>query len=190
MIFVEQTPAPILFLTSADTEIQTLAAALPALPEDFPRIRAVNLLQLQQPLSIDDYGEKVLAQGQVIILRLLGGRSYWAYGLEVVKEIVATTGAMLLVLPGDDRPDPELISHSTAPLAVVNQFWQYLMEGGIANFAQGLQWLSNQALGTSYPVLEPQPVPRLGIWGGSPPAPLNKGGEGVNPLEKGVGTAG
>ncbi len=190
VIFVEQTPALIAFLTSADTEIQTLAAALPMLPADFPPIRAVNLLQLQQPLSIDDYGEKVLTQARVIILRLLGGRSYWAYGLEVVKEIVAATGAMLLVLPGDDRPDPELISHSTAPLGVVNRFWQYLIEGGVANVAQGLQWLSNQGLGTDYEVLGPQPVPRLGVWGGSPLAPLKKGGESINPLVKGVGEAG
>jgi len=190
VILIEQTPAPILFLTSADTEIQTLAAALPGLPADFPPIRAVNLLQLQQPLSIDDYGEKVLSHAKVIILRLLGGRSYWAYGLEVVQEIVTTTGAMLLVMPGDDRPDPELISHSTAPLGVVHQFWQYLLEGGIANVAQGLQWLSNQTLGTSYRVEDPQPVPRLGVWEGSPLAPLFKGGERVNPLIKGVGAAG
>src|SRR4028118_782205 len=126
VIFIEQTPAPLVFLTAADTDIQTLAAAVPKLPNDFPALRVANLLQLQQQLSIDTYAEEVLEQAQVIILRLLGGRSYWAYGLEVAQETVQRTGAALVVLPGDDRPDPDLISHSTVTLAAVNQLWRYL----------------------------------------------------------------
>jgi cobaltochelatase CobN len=88
-----------------------LAAAVPKLPNDFPALRVANLLQLQQQLSIDTYAEEVLEQAQVIILRLLGGRSYWAYGLEVVHETVQRTGAALFVIPGDDRVDPDL-NHS------------------------------------------------------------------------------
>jgi len=65
-------------------------------------LRVANLLQLQQQLSIDTYAEEVLEQAQVIILRLLGGLSYWSYGLEVVQETVQRTGAALIVMPGDD----------------------------------------------------------------------------------------
>ena len=57
------------------------------MPAHFPEIRATNILQLQQQLSIDTYAETVLSQSTVIILRLLGGQSYWPYGLEVIKEI-------------------------------------------------------------------------------------------------------
>ena len=53
VIFLEQTPAPLVFLTAADTDIQTLAAAVPKLPSEFPALRVANLLQLQQQLSID-----------------------------------------------------------------------------------------------------------------------------------------
>lgn len=88
VIFLEQTPAPFVLITAADTDIQTLAAAVPKLPATFPAIRVANLLLLQQQISIDTYAEQVLELAQVIILRLLGGRSYWAYGLEVVQEIV------------------------------------------------------------------------------------------------------
>jgi len=35
VIFIEQTPAPVVFLTAADTDIQTLAAAVPKLPPGF-----------------------------------------------------------------------------------------------------------------------------------------------------------
>ena len=59
-IFVEQQPAPIAFITAADTDIQTLAVAATKLSADFPQVRVVNLLQLQQQLTIDTYAEDVL----------------------------------------------------------------------------------------------------------------------------------
>jgi cobaltochelatase CobN len=78
LFFLEQTPAPFVLITAADTDIQTLAAVVPKLPSQFPEIRVANLLQLQQQVSIDDYGEQVLESAQVIVLRLIGGSSYWA----------------------------------------------------------------------------------------------------------------
>lgn len=42
--FVSQTPAPIVFLTAADTDIQTLAVAVSKLPKGFPALRVANLL--------------------------------------------------------------------------------------------------------------------------------------------------
>ncbi|NEP59261.1 MAG: cobaltochelatase subunit CobN, partial [Symploca sp. SIO2G7] len=141
VIFIEQTPAPIIFLTAADTDIQTLAAATTRLPSEFPAIRVANLLQLQQQLTIDTYAEDILSYSQIIILRLLGGRSYWSYGLEVLQETVAQTGAALVVLPGDNHPDPDLISHSTVSLGVVNQLWRYLTEGGVENFVNALKFI-------------------------------------------------
>ena len=95
VIFVEQTPAPIVVLTAADTDIQVLAQAQARLPDQAPSIRVANLLQLQQQLSIDHYVESVLSQAKVIIVRLLGGRAYWSYGLERVKETVGKTGASI-----------------------------------------------------------------------------------------------
>ncbi|MDJ0714960.1 MAG: cobaltochelatase subunit CobN [Prochloraceae cyanobacterium] len=165
VIFIEQTPAPIVLLTAADTDIQTLAACLPSLTSDFPAIRAVNLLQLQQELSIDNYAEKILPFAKIIILRLLGGRSYWSYGLEVVKEIAQNCGTLLFVLPGDDRVDPDLISHSTnVPLAAVNQLWRYFIEGGIDNLVNALKFVANLGLGKSYTIVPPQSVPKIGIY--------------------------
>lgn len=164
VIFIEQNPASIILLTAADTDIQTLASCLNLLPTNFPSIRAVNLLQLQQQLSIDTYADTVLSKAQVIILRLLGGRSYWSYGLEVVKEIVETNKAKLIVLPGDNQPDPELISHSTVSLAQVNQLWRYFIEGGRENLANGLKYISDIAFKTNYQPPTPQTIPLIGVY--------------------------
>ncbi|MBW4593260.1 MAG: cobaltochelatase subunit CobN [Brasilonema angustatum HA4187-MV1] len=167
IIFLEQTPAPIVFLTSADTDIQTLAAAVPKLPTTFPALRVANLLQLQHQVSIDNYAEKVLEFASVIILRLLGGRSYWAYGLEVVQEIVQRNGTTLIVMPGDDAIDPDFISQSTLPLSTVNQVWQYFNEGGVENFLHALQFICDTCFSTFFNPPSPQLVPRVGLyeWG-------------------------
>ena len=164
VIFVEQTPAPIVIITAADTDIQTLAAAFHQLPEGFPPLRIVNLLQLQQQLTIDTYAEQVLTSAKVIILRLLGGRAYWSYGLEVLQETVRQTGAALIVLPGDDRPDPHLLDLSTVPLSKVNQLWRYFTEGGRENCLNALKFVADICLGHSYNPPSPQEVPRVGLY--------------------------
>ncbi|MEL6350406.1 MAG: cobaltochelatase subunit CobN [Cyanobacteria bacterium J06627_28] len=164
VIVLEQSAAPIVLLTAADTDIATLAQTLPRLPNDFCDVRSVSLLQLQQQLTIDTYAEEVLKHARLIVVRLLGGRAYWSYGLEVVRETAAASGAMLVVIPGDDRPDIALMSHSTAPLNVVNQLWQYFNEGGVTNLCNGLLYSSNIALATGYRVKPPKKVPKIGIY--------------------------
>ncbi len=163
VVFIEQTPADIIVLTAADTDIQMLAAAVSSLGDNFPSLRAANLLYLQQQLSIDTYAEDVLSHGKAIVLRVLGGRSYWSYGLEVVKETVAETGASLWVLPGDDRPDLELTSHSTVPLAAVDRLWQYFIEGGVENIANAMKFVARSSLKFDCHYSLPMAVSRLGV---------------------------
>ncbi|MFM7601325.1 MAG: cobaltochelatase subunit CobN, partial [Pseudanabaena sp.] len=188
VIFVDQQPAPIVIITAADTDIQTLAAATANLPEDFPQIRVVNVLQLQQQIAIDTYAEEVLEKAQVIIVRLIGGQSYWSYGLEVVKETVASTGAVLIVLPGDERPDPSLTSHSTSSLTLVNQTWQYFIEAGIENYQNLLKFVAKEFLDIASEYALPQPVPRIGIFD-PPQSPFLRGKkkEILPPFSRGAG---
>ncbi|ELR99609.1 cobaltochelatase subunit CobN [Gloeocapsa sp. PCC 73106] len=164
VVLIEQNPAPIVILTAADSDIQTLANCLTLLPSGFPQLRVASLLQLQQQLTIDFYADTVLNEAQVIVLRLLGGRSYWSYGLEIVKEIADNNNAKLLVVPGDDQPDPELISHSTVSLTIVNRLWHYFSEGGAVNLANGLKYLTDATLGTNYIPDAPQIVTKVGIY--------------------------
>jgi cobaltochelatase CobN len=178
VILIEQQPAPIVIITAADTDIQTLAAAVTQLPTGFPQLRVVNLLQLQQQLTIDTYAEDVLTAAEVIVLRLLGGSAYWSYGLEVVEETVQQTGARLVVLPGDERPDPNLMSHSNVSLLEVNRLWQYFNEGGVDNYINSLKFIATNFLNHTYTFHPPQSVPRVGIYSPSPnvvhPQPNNQ----------------
>ncbi|MBP0027260.1 cobaltochelatase subunit CobN [Roseofilum sp. Guam] len=190
VVILEQTSAPIVILSAADTDIQTLAATVPHLPAQFPQIRVASLLHLVQQLSIDDYAERVLQHAQVILVRLLGGRAYWSYGLEVVKELAQNQGIALVVMPGDDSPDVELMSHSTVSLEQVNQLWRYWNEGGVENIRNGLLCLAGfvgeGSVGAGSPIsrwekekmselaptafrcenqtiAEPKPIPKVGV---------------------------
>ena len=153
VIFIEQNSAPIIFLSSADTDIQSLATCLPFLPDHFPAIRATNILQLQQQLSIDTYAEEVLSQSKVIILRLLGGRSYWPYGLEVIKEVAELNEVTLFILPGDDNLDETLMSHSTVTFSHSHKLW-----------LNGLKFISDLCWQTNYNPVEPTIVPDFGVY--------------------------
>ncbi|MEM9009577.1 MAG: cobaltochelatase subunit CobN, partial [Cyanobacteria bacterium P01_F01_bin.86] len=184
VIILDQTPAPIVILTAADTEIQTLAASLPRLPQDFPEFRVASLLQLQQELSIDTYVDSVLSKAKAIVVRLLGGRSYWSYGVERLREIAEFHDISLVVLPGDDRPDPVLSSLGTVPLTVADKLWHYFVEGGAKNLAYGLQYLAQSCLGYYYEVPEPQAVPQWGeyVWKGERGGAGEQGSRGESPV--------
>jgi cobaltochelatase CobN len=166
-IFIEQTPAPFVILTAADTDIQLFAKAIehPRKGVEAPlAVRVASLLQLQQQLTIDTYAETVLSHAQGILIRLLGGRGYWSYGLEVVREVVERTGAVLIVVPGDDRPDLELMSHSTVSLKTVEQVWRYFTEGGVENYGRAIQALYLLHTGTDNALETALIIPKVGLY--------------------------
>jgi cobaltochelatase CobN len=164
VILIEQKPAPIIIITAADTDIQILSTVANQLPDNFPEIRVINLLQLQQQITIDSYAEDVLSTAKVIILRLLGGTAYWSYGLEVIEEIIKNSNAKLIVLPGDEKPDPNLISHSNISLKEVSLIWEYFNEGGLENYQNLLKYISSKFLNQNYSFNSPEKVPRVGIY--------------------------
>ena len=182
VVFIEQSPAPIVLLTAADTDISTLSQATVKLPKDFSEIRSTNLLQLQQQLTIDTYAEDVLQHAKVIVLRILGGRAYWSYGLEVAKATAEQTGSALIVIPGDDRPDLDLMGHSTVSLSIVNELWKYFTEGGVENLCNGLLYISDRLLSTQYNPPQPKDIPAVGIY--QPKAYQDPPKETVTSLEK------
>src|SRR5271156_6463406 len=140
-----QTPGDIIVLASADTEIALLAAAQarggPWAPGRFhggaaapegPSLRLAPVMRLGHNFSVDLYMELV-AQARLVVARLLGGSAYWPYGVERLVETCREHGIPLALLPGDDKPDPELARLSTAPSAACRRLWRYLAEGGPGN---------------------------------------------------------
>ena len=71
-----------LILTTADTEIQALAAAVRRLPDDFPPVRARNANELQSPEALDRFVADDLPAARAVVVRVLGGRPYFADGFE------------------------------------------------------------------------------------------------------------
>ena len=132
-----QTPGDIVVLSSADTELSLLARAHGTLAaaSSRPSLRLVNLMQLKHNFSVDLYAEKTLSGARLVVLRLLGGRSYWPYGLERLTDMAASGAFELIVMPGDDKPDPMLAGLSTVPEETREQLWGYLREGGADNAA-------------------------------------------------------
>ena len=78
-----QSSAGIVCLTMADSEIAGLARAR---RKTGTELRLANALALKHPYSVDLYVERTLANAKVIVARLLGGRSYWPYGVDRLVE--------------------------------------------------------------------------------------------------------
>ena len=157
-----QSPGDVVVLTAADTEIAALAAAQRRRPEA-PSLRLANLTRLQHNLSVDIYVEQVIAHARIVVVRLLGGRSYWSYGIDRLVEVCRANGIPLALLPGDDRPDPELASLSTVKPAAAAGLWRYLIEGGVDNAAGFLAAVAH-LIGRGEAPPSPEPLPRSGIY--------------------------
>jgi len=130
------TPADVVVLSAADTELAALAHAKRMLGEDVPELRLANLMQLSHNMSVDVYIDKTISKAKLVIIRLLGGHSYWPYGLEQIAGICVDRNIQLAVLPGDDQPDPDLERFCTIDADKRHCLWQYLIHGGSVN-AQG-----------------------------------------------------
>jgi cobaltochelatase CobN len=160
---LEQTPGDIVFLTAADTEISGLAAARRALGVGFPSLRLANWMALGHPYSVDLYSERILSHARLIVLRLLGGESFWRYGLEETARIARAGGTRLLVLPGDAAWDAALAAHGTLPEDAAKRLWSYLVEGGAENLTNALRYAAH-LIGEGDAPPEARLLPTAGIY--------------------------
>ena len=159
-----QTPGDIVVLSAADSELACLARATARLPGDgAPAVRLASLLQLGHTMSVDLYVEQVASRARLIVVRLLGGRAYWSYGVDELAAACRRSGADLVLLPGDERDDPELADLSIGDPAVRARLWRYLSEGGVDNAEQFLRHAAG-TLGWAYDWEEPRPLLRAGLF--------------------------
>jgi cobaltochelatase CobN len=163
---LDQSPGDIAVLSAADSEIASLAAAQRRIADadsSAPSLRLANLLRLQHNYSVDLHAEKVLSQAKLIVVRLLGGRGYWPYGVDRLVALARERGARLALLPGDDQPDAELAGLSTLPAEAAHRLWRYLAEGGAANAEQFLRYAAS-LLGRDSAWREPAPLLHAGLY--------------------------
>src|SRR5258708_33740802 len=106
----------ILFLTTADTDLLTLASARRQLPEGFPAVRAKHALELQDGDALRRFVEEEGGTAQVGVVRILGGLGYFREGFELIGGRCREPQIALLAFPGDRELDPQLTPMSTGPL--------------------------------------------------------------------------
>ncbi|HWD58615.1 MAG TPA: cobaltochelatase subunit CobN, partial [Stellaceae bacterium] len=160
-----QTPGDIVVLASADTEIALLAAAQArrrAAHPDAPTLRLAPVMRLGHNFSVDLYMETV-AKARLVVARLLGGRAYFPYGTDRLVETCRAHRIPLALVPGDDKPDPELAEFSTVAPEAARRLWRYLAEGGPANAGNFLRYAGSLIAPTA-DWAEPAPLLRAGLY--------------------------
>ncbi|NKM29423.1 cobaltochelatase subunit CobN, partial [Rhizobium laguerreae] len=157
-----QTPGDILFLSAADSELAAIATAHRERGAG-PSLRLASLMSLKHPMSVDTYVERTARHAKLIIVRALGGASYFHYALEALHAAAARAGALIAVLPGDARPDAGLVPFSNIHLDDLNALWAYLIEGGDANARAFLDYAEAMLSGVEKPA-PAVPLMKAGIW--------------------------
>jgi len=160
----EATHPAIFFLSHADTDLLTLHAATGRLPADFPEIRVENPAHLQTEGDVDAFLNLMLPQVEMVIVRLLGGRASFAYGIQRLLAWAQREKKWLVCLPGTDTLDPELMASSTVGVPVAHEALAYLQSGGVANYEHCLRFLSDHLLTTGFGFDPPVPQPRHGVY--------------------------
>lgn len=164
-----QSPGEILIITAADSEIAALSQARKSIFErssNNPTLRLANQMHLAHNMSVDLYVDNMVRHAKLVVVRALGGRGYWPYGIDEVAKICQAKNIPVAFLPGDDQPDPELQGLSTVAPETAHRLWQYLVLGGPEN-AQSFVACAAGLVGFEFPFGDPRPVlPAGAYWPG------------------------
>lgn len=158
-----QTPADIVFISAADTELAGLSEARANLEGNIGSLRLASMMHLQHPMSVDLHIDNCALKSKLVIARVLGGTGYWKYGLEQYASRLGAAGIAFVALPGDDKPDQELWDLSTIAREDWDALWAYMVEGGPQNAENFLRYA--QALLTEgEKPQQAKPLLRAGVY--------------------------
>ncbi|WP_298570705.1 cobaltochelatase subunit CobN [uncultured Aliiroseovarius sp.] len=167
-----QTPADVVFISAADTELAGLSQARVEMA-DPPGLRLANMMHLAHPMSVDLHIDNCATKSKLVIARVLGGVGYWKYGAEQYAAHLRDAGVPLALLPGDDKPDAELRALSTVSDEDYDALWAYLVEGGPENAVGFLSYTRAMLDGSDKPEAA-RPLLRAGVyWPGAGVADLD-----------------
>jgi cobaltochelatase CobN len=167
-----QSPADLIVISAADTELAALAEARQGLG-DAPEMRLASLLHLAHPMSVDLYLDQTATKARLVVVRVLGGEGYWPYGLEQFAARLGAAGIAFAALPGDDKPDDALWRASTVAREDWEALWAYFVEGGPENMGNALAYCRFMMDGGEAPE-GARPLLRAGVyWPGAGVADLD-----------------
>lgn len=159
-----QSPADLVVLSFSDSDLGAFSAGWHRSNGTLPTLRLANLSALKHPLSVDTYIEQTLEHAQGILIRLIGGVPYWAYGLEQIFAIAQQKGIALAVLPADGRVDERLDAYSTLPVSTLRRLAHLCDQGGEVAAQAALAQLALAAGLYAGPVAGAKSLPEFGAW--------------------------
>lgn len=162
-----QETADIVILSAADSDLAAFGAAHAALPADFPSVRLTNLLALGHPASVDLYVERTLSQAKIVVLRMLGGESYWPHGVESLRRDAIQRGTLFACIPGETDWNATLAARGTLGADETCELWRYCTEGGVDNAQLALRFAA-YLIGRGHRPPSARPMPAAGFWNGAP----------------------
>src|ERR1700737_215828 len=157
----------IVVLSAADSDLAAFGAAHAMLPGDFPSVRLTNLLALGHPASVDLYVERTLRDAKIILLRMLGGESYWPHGVESLRSDALRRGTLFACIPGELSWDAGLAARGTLNASDTHALWRYCTEGGVGNAQLALRFAAH-LIGRGNLPSPARPMPSAGFWRGEP----------------------
>ena len=158
-----QETADIVVLSAADSDLAAFSAAHATLPANFPSVRFTNLLALGHPASVDLYVERTLRAAKIVVLRMLGGLSYWPHGVESLRSDALRRGALFACLPGEMSWNADLAARGTLDAGATHRLWQYCKEGGADNAQLALRYAAH-LIGHAEEPPGARPMPAAGFW--------------------------
>ncbi len=162
-----QSPADLVVLSFSDGDLGAFAAGwrrADAAGSRLPSLRLANLTALQHPLSVDTYVEQTLAGAKGILIRLIGGRSYWSYGLQQVENLSREKCIALAVLAADGRIDTRLDAASTIPFSTLRRLTHLCDTGGAVAAQAALAQFALAAGCYAGPVTGVRAIADVGGW--------------------------
>lgn len=159
-----QTPADLVALSFSDSDLGAFAAGWHRAQGKLPSLRLANLVALKHPLSVDTYAEQTLEGVKGILVRLIGGESYWSYGLATLQDLARRKGIALAILPADGREDARLDELSTLPVSTLRRLQALCDAGGAVAAQAALAQLSLAAGLYAGPVIGLKTTPGHGFY--------------------------
>jgi len=163
LAFLSHPAADLVLLSSAETDLLALARVVERRPIPF-RVQGLPLVRLSHPAVVDHYLGSSLAGTSVVVVRLLGGRGHWPYGIDQLRLWQARAPRrQLLLLAGTPEEDEVLGSLSSVGEALNLSLARCFRIGGEANLVLALEALGTLLQGSTpeppTPIEAPDPLP-------------------------------
>lgn len=163
LILIDQTPGEIVFLSAADTDLACVASMWTKRFGD--RLRVAHAFPLRQPVAADHYVDTVIRHAKLVIVRLLGGKGYFAHliqGLTDLKE--EAERPRILFLSGTGVDDEELSALSDFSRAICSTVSNFFQNGGAENMDRAGECLELLLQGNLDGLPEAISVPEFGLY--------------------------